>query len=287
MTNRPVFVPIILLFGIFGPLPLFAGSSTADDPIRQAARLLAFGRVFAEPDAPAESAASPESLLDRHAEALRANIDQAVRVAERAFIDAFGIAPTADSAPAGASVGKSVLYHEILARHLAWLAARPKDYEAVIHRAYQWIVHRDAYPEELAYWEEHGTISYVLLVGCLEDWARRNQPGLMMTSGTPTISVNCRYLATVRLSPGAAANFRFAANPAPVDESSHPVIAPGAGAIASSGGIHFVAAASPSLRDAARFRHSRNPQRLGAIRCGTRIGRARVGREGWIRHTLL
>jgi hypothetical protein len=76
----------------------------------------------------------------------------------------------------------------------------------------------------------------------MEDWARRNQPGLMVTSGTPTISINCDYLATVRLSPKVAAEAREGAGLPPAGDGGTHVIAAGAGAIVSGGRIHFAMA---------------------------------------------
>ena len=57
---------------------------------------------------------------------------------------------------------------------------------------------------EIEYWKRQPALSYALLVGCIEDWARRNRPGLMATTGVASVSVNSAYLATIRLSPGVA-----------------------------------------------------------------------------------
>ena len=59
-----------------------------------------------------------------------------------------------------------------------------------------WSVIGQAHPEEIEYWKNHDTLSFVLLVGCVEDWARRNQPGLMVTAGTPTLIVQSHRFAT-------------------------------------------------------------------------------------------
>ena len=94
-------------------------------------------------------------------------------------------------------------------------------------------------------------LPFALLAACIDDWARRNQPGLTVTSGPAAVNINSPYLVTVRLSPGlaeevrAAAGFERPRNPA----LGYHVLAPGAGRVASVGGIHFVAAGAAGLRE--------------------------------------
>jgi hypothetical protein len=138
-------------------------------------------------------------------------------------------------------------------QHLHWLSQRPDDYRQVLDRAYQLVVRRGLYDEEVAYWKPRGTLPFLLLVACIEDWARRNQPGLMLTAGVPTVSVNSLYLATVRLSPEVAEEARAAAGLSTattsdfVYASNRTVIASGADSLVAGGRIHFVAAGAPDL----------------------------------------
>ncbi len=91
--------------------------------------------------------------------------------------------------------------------------------------------------------------SFALLAACIDDWARRNQPGLTVTSGPAAVNVNSPYLATVRLSPALAAELRAASGfqrPAKPALGYH-VVAPGAEAVESVGGIHFAAAGAADL----------------------------------------
>jgi hypothetical protein len=140
-----------------------------------------------------------------------------------------------------------------MALHLKWLAEHPAEYEQVINHAYQFLIHRDVYSLELAYWKTHDTLPYSLLVACLESWARRNQPGLMVTSGTLMVSINSDYLTTARLSPAIALEARAAAGLPPMEDVANPaafgrnIVAAGAAELVSSGHICFVAAGSPSL----------------------------------------
>ncbi|GAB5558813.1 MAG: hypothetical protein SynsKO_04600 [Synoicihabitans sp.] len=134
--------------------------------------------------------------------------------------------------------GGNGIFAESVAAHLKTMGEKPSVYRTVLQRAYQHVVGRDVYEEEIAYWSEHPTLPYALLVGCIEDWARRNQPGLMNTSGTPTISINCELLVTARLSPEVAAEAAawVAEGPGAV------IIAPGGETLKSVGDIRFVVA---------------------------------------------
>jgi hypothetical protein len=131
-------------------------------------------------------------------------------------------------------------------RHVEWLAAHAQDYEATLHRAYRLLLQRDAYDVEIDYWKRQPAVPFALLVGCIDDWARRNQPGLTATTGVAAVSVNSEYLATVRLSPAIAAEAREAAGLGPDDEAARGVdrhvVAAGAAHLVSVGGIHFTAA---------------------------------------------
>jgi hypothetical protein len=130
--------------------------------------------------------------------------------------------------------------------HLASLAANPAQYIEVIDRAYQLVIRRAGYPEEHAYWKGHGTLPYVLLVGAIENWALRNQPGLMVTTGTPSIAVNSRFLRTQRLPLPVANEIRTLiglpvwTDVARLNNPGNNVVAVGAGGIASVGGVHFM-----------------------------------------------
>lgn len=142
----------------------------------------------------------------------------------------------------------ALTYIDQMRDHLAWLATQPETYTQVMQRAYRHVINRDAYPEEIAYWNQQPeTLSYILLVACLEDWARRNQPGLMVTGGKPTVSINCEFLTTARVSPADAATARTLAQLPAITAPGNHVIAPGAAHLAASGGIHFIAVGTSTL----------------------------------------
>lgn len=164
-------------------------------------------------------------------------------VAMRAWHDAYGRAPVgteADLRPSGAT------YTDLLKKHLGRLAANPDEYREVLDRAYQLVIRRDAYPEEVDYWKPYGALPFVLLVGAIENWAQRNQPGLMVTTGTPSISVNSRFNRTIRVSPALANEARVLlglpvwTDVARLRDPGRNVVAVGAADIASVGGVHFL-----------------------------------------------
>jgi hypothetical protein len=213
--------------------------------------VLARGRVPApaEVDAWAASATSAFSeLLARHEQQLGADQSERQAVARKAGVDAFGVGP--DRIPGGAPAAAGT-YLQLMRRHLEWLGSHPDGYAEVVQRAYRRVLRREAYAPELEYWARQPVLPFALLAACIDDWARRNQPGLTVTSGPAAVNVNSPYLVTVRLSPAIAAEVRAAAgferprNPA----LGYHVVAPGAGRVASVGSIHFVAAGAAGLRE--------------------------------------
>jgi len=189
-------------------------------------------------------------LLARHRQQRRADASAERAVIVKASQDAFGRVPTEDEVRSLSGVG---IYVDLMQRHLQWRAGHPAEYQQAMHRAYWLLLKRDAYAVEIEYWTRQPALSFALLVGCLEDWARRNRPGLMATAGVASVSVNSPYLATVRLSAGVAAEARAAAGLVHDGDAAtslalgRTVVAPGATRVASVGGITFVAAGAPDL----------------------------------------
>jgi hypothetical protein len=219
----------------------------ADSIYTNAAYALAFGT-----QAPASLATSPlglDALLQSHALALQVDQELADTVTQRAFVDAFGIAPGAPDAPTGAALIGATLYYEQMRSHRVWLSGNPDDRHAMMRRAYHWVLGRDAYPEEIEYWGNYPTLTFILLAGCLEDWARRNQPGLMVTSGTPTIAHHCPYLHAQRVSPSIASEIRKTIALLSPDSAANAILASGAESLTSSGGVAFIPTGSLMLRE--------------------------------------
>lgn len=256
MGNPMKFSLALLLTMIAGALPAataFGAPSIQSERIG-AAYVLAFGRaptLQEIADGEKQGDLGVSDLLARLQSRLQSDASLQRAVVLKAGVDAFGRSPT-KSEMEGASAGVTT-YTELMKRHVAWIATHPADYEQILERAYQRVVRRAVYASEIAYWKKYDTLPYVLLVGCIEDWGRRNAPGLMETTGTPTMSVNSRYVTTIALSPNVAAEVRLAAGlPLAGDAAfaaalGHNLVAPGAGNIVTTGHMHLVAAGADDL----------------------------------------
>ena len=249
-------LPSLFVCAVLALLGAFASAKPEAQQERlDASFLLAQGRLptAAEQQAWAGAEEKPfAELLARQREQLRSEAAAQQAVAVRAALDAFGtksipvelgaVKPTAGST-----------YVDLVQSHLQWLAAHPDAYQLVVDRAYRLAVGRAAFSIEQDYWRVRATLSFAMLVGCVDSWARRNAPGLMATTGIPSISINCCYLATRRLSPAVAAEVRAASGLAPAGDAAltlacgRNLIAPGAGEIVSIGGIHLIAVGRSEL----------------------------------------
>jgi hypothetical protein len=180
-------------------LTAFAQSSAQTERVATSF-VLALGRVPTAAeivDAEKLGHLSISELVAKHRQHLQS--DPALKRATviKAWKDAFGREPS-ESEIADSTSGNAT-YTELMQRHIQYLKKDPAEYEKVMERAYRLVIRRGVYPGEIEYWKKRETLSYALLVGCVEDWGRRNAPGLMETAGTPTVSVNSNYLETVRL----------------------------------------------------------------------------------------
>lgn len=221
------------------PVAVRAQSAEARERV-EAAFMLALGRGPTAAELK-EGAARADAKVGDHLAAWQQRLQQdaALRrtVSAKAFRDAFGREASEQEAAAGQGT-----YVEQVKKHVQFLAGNPQEYAQVLSRVYKFVISRDVYPEEIEYWKKHDALSYVLLVGCVDNWGRRNQPGLMVTAGTPAISLNCVYISALRVSPAVAAEARAAAGlPAVGDAASgHHIVAAGAAKVASDGRIHFL-----------------------------------------------
>jgi hypothetical protein len=245
MPIRHLLALLVLL-----PVSSFAAGAVAPAPQQPehvfASFVLARGRLPSNVEVEQWIAGASRGLTDlmtRHRQQLQGDATEQQAVRNAAERDAFGHRTgTGERAPAGRP---AETYTELMQRHLERLRRDPDEYQQVVQRAYQLVLRRGAYDLEFAYWKKHDTLSYLLLVGCIEDWARRNQPGLMVTAGTPTISANSRFLTTFRLSAPVAAEARAVLGLPPTSDavlaSSRTVLAVGAESVVSHRGIPFLA----------------------------------------------
>lgn len=225
--------------------PATSATRTAERAL--AARLLAFGRNDA---ATASAAPAPDTVAawrENYRGELRRNAALREHVARAAWLDAFGRAP--GDAELRAEAALPLTYAERLSHHLVHLGADAGEYREVIRRAYALVVRREPYAEEFEYWRPRGALTFVALLACLEDWARRNQPGLTVTSGTPTVPTRSRRVTIVPLSPEIAAEVRTLL-PCPglerreASAATH-VLAVSGENLRAAGGMHLMLVGSP------------------------------------------
>ncbi|HLP07233.1 MAG TPA: hypothetical protein VK178_03645 [Opitutaceae bacterium] len=186
-------------------------------------------------------------MLDAARRKLRDDATERRATFARAYRDVFGAA----ASEAEVDAASARFYSEHTSVLLAALADRPDEYRRVIERAYRMALGRAPFAEEYGYWAEFRPLPYVLLVGCVENWARRNAPGLMATAGTPTIGADAEQAAVFRLAPALAAEVRRAlGQPLAARDSAagRTVIGPGAEAIVSVGGVHVLVVGQETAR---------------------------------------
>jgi hypothetical protein len=239
----------LVVLSVVAPVSALAQSTAQEERIA-ASFVLTLGRTPTAAEIGQWAKQEPLSLADlmaRHRRQLQGDLAAARAAAVKASWDALGRAPDVSDAVGPSGVGS---YWDMMQRHLRWLSEHAAEYDQVLNRAYRLVLQRDAYSVEVDYWKRQPVLSFALLAGCIDDWARRNQPGLMATAGVASVSVNSAYLTTVRLSPAVAAEARMAAGLVPVAGApsasalGRNVVAPGADQVASVGGVHFAAAGS-------------------------------------------
>jgi hypothetical protein len=228
--------------------------STAQTERIEASFVLALGRAPSAADIAEmekQGALTISELVARHRQQLQNDVALQRTTAIKAWKDAFGRAPT--ETEIARSLTGNRTYTELMQAHIQWLAENPAEYEKVMERGYRLVIRRGVYPGEIAYWKKRNTLPFALLVGCIEDWGRRNAPGLMETTGTATVSINSNYLETVRLSPVVAIEARVAAGLTAagtadfLSASGRNLVSAGATTLMSSGRIHFAATGGSNL----------------------------------------
>jgi hypothetical protein len=219
-----------------------------------ASYVLAFGRAPTKAEVSSGETSDSLSISDliaNHRQRLQRDAALKRETAMKAFKDAYGRTPS--ESELASSIGVDGTYTDLMKHHIEHLAKDPAEYEKVMERAYRLVIRRGVYPGEVGYWKSRDTLPYVLLVGCIEDWGRRNAPGLMATTGTPTVSVNSNYLTTVRLAPSlvtearAAAGLMVEGTPDFNSASGRNLVAAGAAKLVTGGRIAFVASGSANL----------------------------------------
>lgn len=241
-------------FSALAALLVLAPAAVAQPAAPQvaAAFVLGLGRLPATAEVTTcaqAGATSAAQVMSRIEGELRS--DPALRraTAVRACEDALGREPT--PAELARAANNPATYTARVEAELHRLATDPARYERVMNRAYERVLGRAVYDTEITYWRSRPVLSFAMLTACVHDWARRNRPGLMATTGIPSASVNTPYLTTVKLLPAAAGDVQAAAGLSPAadpdlaEAAGRNVLAPGGAQVLSIGHIHFAAAGVP------------------------------------------
>ena len=95
-------------------------------------------------------------------------------------------------------------YTQLMNSHVQWLRGNSGEYENVIRRSYAAALSRQPSAGELAYWKKQGIFSYVVLLGCHEDWKARSGAAAQKISGSTLCSTTCAEIVSVVLSASVA-----------------------------------------------------------------------------------
>lgn len=233
-----------LLMGVVFALPVFAFAQDARQLKReriQASYMLAFGRAPQESEITywqgRNDANTIEQMVNLHKDYFKSNRAANNEVIAKAYLDALGRNPIQSELDYWAKGSNS--YVELMKNHISWLSGNPAEYEKVIKRSYSFVLGRQPDAGEISYWRGQGVFSYVLLVGCHEDWKRRNNnnSGAKKTSGASQIPASPTYVALVPVSAQVATEARSFAG----------LVAAGAGNLVAAGGGNLVAAGGGNL----------------------------------------
>lgn len=202
----------------------------------QASYLIAFGRRATDAEVAywaKQNPASVESLVANHRNYLKQDANTQRAAIKRSYIDALGRNPNDGEFKHWMSGNDT--YTQLMKNHVDWLARNPGEYESAIKRSYQTVLRRQPNAAEIKYWKSQGTLSYLMLVACHEDWAKRNgtapkTSGGLSISGTPSIT-------TAALSADIAKEARAASG----------VVAAGGGNVVAAGSANVVAAGSANV----------------------------------------
>jgi len=206
----------------------------------QASYLLAFGRKATQSELNYWLSQPDKSIAEHLANHRRfANSDKSTKKALiiKSYKDIIGREPT--SGEIDYWMGRDVLYVDLTKNHVQWLNGNPAEYENVIKRSYQTVLNRQPDASEINYWKTQGTLSYVVLVSCHEEWKKANGQTAKKTSGSNTISSNSSSLQTYPISDKVANEVRLAAG---INNNGGNVIAAGGGNVIAAGGGNVVAA---------------------------------------------
>lgn len=218
------------------PLQNFAQSSQEKKEKIQASYMLAFGR---QPDNGELNywLSQPDKSVSQHLQNHRqyASSERSFKksLIIKSYKDALGRTPSENEIKYW--IDGTDLYIDLAQKHVQYLSTASAEYEAVIKRSYQFVLNRQPSSAEISYWKSQGTFSYMILVGCHEQWKKANGQA-QKTSGSNTIAPS-PSLVVIPVSNKIANETKAAIN-----MNSGNVIAAGSGNVVAAGSGNVVAA---------------------------------------------
>lgn len=232
-----------LVVALFTAIAIFPLRSTAQISQQekkeriQASYMLAFGRAPQQGELNhwmSQIDQTIPQLLSNHRQYAAAEKSFKRALVIKSYNDALGRNPNEDEIRYWTS-GNDV-YVDLTNKHVQWLAANTGEYEKVIKRSYQFALNRQPDASELNYWKGQGTLSYIVLVGCHEQWKRTNGQTAKKTGGSSSLSSSAA-VQTVNLSSKIASEAKSAAG---INVGGN-VISAGGGNVVSAGGLNVIA----------------------------------------------
>ena len=241
LTVKHMFKSLLLLVLAFSSVTAFAQSREKLERIK-AAYMLAYGREPVGGEITFYNNQRDQTIpqyLNLLADYAKREKSFKRSLISKSYIDALGRKPI--DGEINYWLNGTDLYYNLVNNHVSWLKGNPAEYEKVIKRSYQAVFGRQPNSGELNFWKGQPTVSYVMLVGCHEQWKRTNGNGNAASnriSNTSNGSVTVVPLTTV-----VANEVKNAANIQPGGN----VISPGGGNVVAAGGDNLIAVGSAGV----------------------------------------
>lgn len=244
LSSKHLFKSFLFLFFMFASAAGFAQSQQKLDRIK-AAYMLAYGRepvsgeITFYVNQQDQTIGQYLNLLSDYA-----SRDKSFKrsLISKSYVDAIGRKP--NEGEINYWMNGSDLYYNLVKNHVAWLQNNPAEYEKVIRRSYQAVLNRQPSTGEINYWKGQGTLSYIVLVGCHEEFKRRMGSGNSTNaniSGTSSGSLTVIPLSSnVATEAKSASGIQIGGNV--IAAGGGNVIAAGGGNVIAAGGGNVVAA---------------------------------------------
>ena len=224
---------VVFLFGSFSKL--FA--QTEQEQRIRSSYMLVFGRDASAGEVTywkGQGNLSVAQLFEKHRQYFKANPGVHRELIVKSYLAAFGRNPSEQEI--NFYINGTQTYTELVKGHIDYLVRYTPENEMTINRAYQYVVHRKATPQEIGYGVASGGLTYLFWVGWLQD----------PSHGKGSINVNnAPILSSLQVSPNVAAEARTASGL--VASGGGNLVAAGAGNLVASGAGNLVASGAGNL----------------------------------------